>query len=139
MIDSPQVWGGAENQQPNQVMHRQKSFCCIWLSQEQYFKLTAGCVPRADVVFPLGGMRKEQVRRLAIERGIPSALRQSSAGICFIGTHFGCSMKKGFWQCQKLLRKLKLEPISYIATSVISFAWTCCERRWRWKCPHTTL
>ena len=47
----------------------------------------SGC---ADVMFPLGGMRKEQVRRLAKERSIPSALRQSSAGICFIGAHRAC-------------------------------------------------
>lgn len=39
----------------------------------------------ADVMFPLGDMTKEHVRRLAVERGIPSASRRSSAGICFIG------------------------------------------------------
>ena len=46
----------------------------------------------ADVMFPLGDMTKEHVRRLAVERGIPSALRRSSAGICFIGARLPIAM-----------------------------------------------
>ena len=43
-------------------------------------------------MFPLGDMTKEHVRRLAVERGIPSALRRSSAGICFIGARLPIAM-----------------------------------------------
>ncbi|CAL5219600.1 g1464 [Coccomyxa viridis] len=55
------------------------------LKDQSYFLASVHGQSLADVVFPLGRMRKEQVRSLAQERGIPSALRQSSAGICFIG------------------------------------------------------
>ena len=37
------------------------------------------------VYFPLGGLTKAQVRKLAEQLHIPSAARRSSAGICFIG------------------------------------------------------
>jgi hypothetical protein len=46
----------------------------------------------ADVTFPLGDMTKEHVRHLAVQRGIPSALRRSSAGICFIGARLPIAM-----------------------------------------------
>lgn len=36
-------------------------------------------------MFPLGAMRKAEVRRVAEDAGLPSAARRSSAGICFIG------------------------------------------------------
>ena len=46
----------------------------------------------ADVMFPLGDMTKEHVRRLAVESGIPSASRRSSAGICFVGARLPIAM-----------------------------------------------
>jgi tRNA-specific 2-thiouridylase len=39
----------------------------------------------ARVLFPLGEMRKTQVRRLAREAGLPNHAKKDSTGICFIG------------------------------------------------------
>lgn len=38
----------------------------------------------ADVLFPLGGMTKPQVRQLAAERGLPIASKHDSMDLCFI-------------------------------------------------------
>jgi len=38
-----------------------------------------------DARFPLGGLRKAEVRRLAAEAGLPNAERKDSQGICFLG------------------------------------------------------
>lgn len=35
--------------------------------------------------FPLGSMPKSEVRRIAIETGMPNAMRKDSQGICFLG------------------------------------------------------
>jgi tRNA-uridine 2-sulfurtransferase len=37
------------------------------------------------VLFPLGGMKKSDVRRLAREAGLPNHAKKDSTGICFIG------------------------------------------------------
>jgi len=37
------------------------------------------------VLFPVGGMHKSQVRRLAADIGLPNAAKRDSTGICFIG------------------------------------------------------
>lgn len=39
----------------------------------------------AQTLFPLGGMRKEEVRSLAAEAGLGTATKGESMGICFIG------------------------------------------------------
>jgi tRNA-specific 2-thiouridylase len=39
----------------------------------------------ARVMFPLGGMKKSEVRRLAREAGLPNHAKKDSTGICFIG------------------------------------------------------
>lgn len=39
----------------------------------------------SHIIFPLGGMTKEEVRHLAAEAGLPNAARKDSQGICFLG------------------------------------------------------
>ncbi|WP_080129369.1 tRNA 2-thiouridine(34) synthase MnmA [Chlamydia suis] len=39
----------------------------------------------SNVLFPLGGMCKTEVRRLALEAGLATATKKDSTGICFIG------------------------------------------------------
>src|SRR5207248_6698846 len=37
------------------------------------------------VMFPVGEMKKPEVRRLALEAGLPNHAKKDSTGICFIG------------------------------------------------------
>lgn len=37
------------------------------------------------LIFPLGGLLKDEVRKLALEASLPSARRKDSQGICFLG------------------------------------------------------
>ena len=39
----------------------------------------------ARVLFPVGGLRKSEVRRIALEAGLPNHAKKDSTGICFIG------------------------------------------------------
>ena len=39
----------------------------------------------ANTLFPIGGLRREQVRQMAQEAGLPNWDRRGSTGICFIG------------------------------------------------------
>jgi tRNA-specific 2-thiouridylase len=39
----------------------------------------------ARVLFPVGGLRKAEVRRMALEAGLPNHAKKDSTGICFIG------------------------------------------------------
>ncbi len=42
-----------------------------------------------NVLFPIGGLTKEQVRKIAVEQNLATALKKDSTGICFIGErHF---------------------------------------------------
>ena len=38
-----------------------------------------------DVLFPVGGLTKPEVRKIALEAGLPVAEKKDSTGICFIG------------------------------------------------------
>jgi tRNA-uridine 2-sulfurtransferase len=54
--------------------------------KDQTYFLAA--VPRAaftDVLFPVGGLLKQEVRRIAQAAGLPNFRRRDSTGICFIG------------------------------------------------------
>lgn len=55
------------------------------LKDQSYFLASVPAAALACCAFPLGGLRKEAVRRLAAETGVPTAAKRSSAGICFIG------------------------------------------------------
>jgi tRNA-specific 2-thiouridylase len=39
-----------------------------------------------DTLFPLGGMHKEEVRRLAARYNLPNATKKDSQGVCFLGS-----------------------------------------------------
>ena len=59
--------GGDPSKDQSYFLHR--------LSQEQLSR----------VVFPVGGMKKSEVRRIAREAGLPNHAKKDSTGICFIG------------------------------------------------------
>lgn len=52
---------------------------------QSYFLFRMPPARLAQVLFPLGGLPKREVRRLAREAGLPNAARPESMGICFIG------------------------------------------------------
>ncbi len=52
---------------------------------QSYFLHLLGQSQLAATRFPLGALRKEQVRALAAEAGLPTAAKKDSTGICFIG------------------------------------------------------
>src|SRR4029453_18318939 len=54
---------------------KDQSYFLHRLSQEQLSR----------VMFPVGGMKKTEVRRLAQEAGLPNYAKKDSTGICFIG------------------------------------------------------
>ena len=56
-------------------VHKDQSYFLHRLNQTQL----------AHSVFPLGGLRKAAVRRIAMALGLPNALKKDSTGICFIG------------------------------------------------------
>jgi len=52
---------------------------------QSYFLHRLGQAQLARVVFPIGHLRKSEVRRIAAEAGLPNHARRDSTGICFIG------------------------------------------------------
>ena len=52
---------------------------------QSYFLYRLNQAQLARALFPLGGMVKRDVRRLAAEIGLPVAAKKDSTGICFIG------------------------------------------------------
>jgi tRNA-specific 2-thiouridylase len=52
---------------------------------QSYFLHQLGQAQLAATRFPLGELRKPEVRRLAQEAGLPTAAKKDSTGICFIG------------------------------------------------------
>jgi tRNA-specific 2-thiouridylase len=59
--------GADRNKDQSYFLHR--------LNQEQL----------ARVLFPVGGLKKTDVRRIALEAGLPNHAKKDSTGICFIG------------------------------------------------------
>ena len=52
---------------------------------QSYFLYTLGQAQLARTLFPVGSMRKDEVRRLARDAGLPTHDKKDSTGICFIG------------------------------------------------------
>ena len=52
---------------------------------QSYFLHTLTQAQLGGSLFPLGGLRKSEVRRLAREAGLPCSEKKDSTGICFIG------------------------------------------------------
>jgi tRNA-specific 2-thiouridylase len=52
---------------------------------QTYFLATVERATLAQVLFPVGGLAKAEVRRLAEQAGLPNPLKRDSTGICFIG------------------------------------------------------
>jgi len=52
---------------------------------QSYFLHRLNQAQLARTLFPVGGLRKTEVRRIAAEIGLPNARKKDSTGICFIG------------------------------------------------------
>ena len=52
---------------------------------QSYFLHRLNQAQLANTLFPLGELRKTEVRRIASEIGLPNAAKKDSTGICFIG------------------------------------------------------
>ncbi|MBN1192983.1 MAG: tRNA 2-thiouridine(34) synthase MnmA [Coriobacteriia bacterium] len=66
----------------------------VWLERasdatkdQSYFMYRVSPEILAMLEFPLGGLLKDEVRRIAIERGLPTADRRDSQEVCFTGDH----------------------------------------------------
>lgn len=55
-----------------------------WKDQT-YFLFTMRKEVLPNLIFPLGGMNKDEVRKYAIEKGLVNARKKDSMGICFVG------------------------------------------------------
>jgi tRNA-specific 2-thiouridylase len=52
---------------------------------QSYFIYTLGQAQLARTLFPIGGLEKPEVRRIAAKAGFDNARKRDSTGICFIG------------------------------------------------------
>jgi len=52
---------------------------------QSYFLCTLNQNQLSNAVFPVGGMQKREVRKIAAEIGLPNADKKDSTGMCFIG------------------------------------------------------
>jgi tRNA-specific 2-thiouridylase len=52
---------------------------------QTYFLATVARADLARVLFPVGGLAKPEVRRIAAQAGLPNHRKRDSTGICFIG------------------------------------------------------
>jgi tRNA-uridine 2-sulfurtransferase len=52
---------------------------------QSYFLHRLNQAQLSRVLFPVGGLKKSEVRKLALEAGLPNHAKKDSTGICFIG------------------------------------------------------
>jgi tRNA-specific 2-thiouridylase len=52
---------------------------------QSYFLWTLAQNQLKHILFPVGAMKKEEVRKLALKFGLPQATRKDSQGLCFLG------------------------------------------------------
>ena len=52
---------------------------------QSYFLHRLNQAQLSRVIFPVGGLKKTEVRRIALEAGLPNHAKKDSTGICFIG------------------------------------------------------
>lgn len=52
---------------------------------QSYFLHAVAPAAFSQVLFPIGGIQKSEVRELALRAGLPTATKKDSTGICFIG------------------------------------------------------
>ncbi len=52
---------------------------------QSYFLWTLRPEQTKHILFPIGGLQKEEVRKLATQFGLPQATRKDSQGLCFLG------------------------------------------------------
>lgn len=80
---------------------------------QSYFLASVPAQALQHFMFPLGELTKTHVRALAVEAGLVSAARRSSAGVCFIG-ECGCATAE--FLVYPLLR------VQRLVESVVEFA-----------------
>ena len=55
------------------------------LKDQTYFLYRMPAEALARTLFPIGHLKKPEVKRLAAERGLPNAYKKESMGVCFVG------------------------------------------------------
>ena len=55
------------------------------VKDQTYFLAQVNYMQVSKLMFPIGDLLKSEVRSIAAEQGLPSALRKDSQGICFLG------------------------------------------------------
>jgi tRNA-specific 2-thiouridylase len=55
------------------------------VKDQTYFLGQVDYLQISKLIFPIGHLQKSEVRAIAAEQGLPSALRKDSQGICFLG------------------------------------------------------
>lgn len=67
---------------------------------QTYFLAGVRADSLSNVLFPLGGYTKEQIRQLAAENGLPNHARKDSTGVCFVGERPFQQFLKGYLPAQ---------------------------------------
>ena len=67
---------------------------------QSYFLYMVKAAQLKKTVFPVGGMTKAQVRRIAEEAGLPVSRKKDSTGVCFIGERNFKKFLQGFLPAQ---------------------------------------